>query len=282
MRLQPKIVIVGFLLLLWFSPSGRAADFSIVLAGAPRYCLLSDINRGTSGYLGFEAALAGLSGGIVTEDNRGSMHFGMSYSVDFTLALNSEYSLMLGVGNFRIRNTSDVLIAYTEGQPDASALAETNIDALPIKLSVIRRYPLTRSLSAFTEAGVRVWIARYRSSFLPATPGDSHVQDAHAIGIGPLIAGGLEIKASRYLALILKAEGDYAQIRAFKGTRNSGGSTIPHEERGTLYYEEVTIPGVERAFPLLMIYEDKPQTALRQARVDFSGFSLSAGLKISF
>jgi hypothetical protein len=282
MYLRTRLAFVGLLLLFGFTSLGWAADFSIVLAGTPRYCFLRDVNRGADGYLGFEAALATLSGGVVNEDNRSPMNFVMGYSIDFRLALNSEYSVVLGVGNLRIRSTSDVLITYTDGQPDARAFAETKIDAFPIKLSVIRSYPLTRSLSAFTEAGVAVWIARYRSSLLPAGPGDTHVQDAHAVGIGPLIAGGLEIKASRYLALILKAEGDYAQIRGFKGTRDSGGSTIPHEERGTLYYEETAPLGAERVFPLLMIYDDKPATALRQARIDLSGFSLSAGLRISF
>jgi hypothetical protein len=282
MRLRPNVALVGFPFLFFLSLSGWAADFSIIFAGAPRYCLLGDINKGMNGYLRLEATLAELSGGIVTEDNRSPMHFVMSYSVDFTLALDSEYSLALGVGNFRTQSANELLISYPDGQPDASAIVETRIDAVPIKLSVIRSYPITRSLNAFIESGLGIYVARYRSSYWPAGPGDSHVQDAHAVGIGPFIGGGLEIKASRLLALILKAEGDFARIGAFKGTRNSGGSTPPHEVRGTLYYEETTISGVESVFPLLMIYEDTLQTAVRQARIDLSGFSLRVGMKISF
>ena len=282
MRLRPNVVLVGFLFLFFLSLSGWAADFSIIFTGTPRYCLLGDVNKGMNGYLGLWATLAELSGGIVIEDNRSPMHFVMSYSVDFTLAFNSEYSFALGVGNIRMQSANEILISYLDGRPDASAKVEIRIDAVPIKLSVIRSYPITRSLNAFIEGGFGIYIARYRSSYWPAGPGDSHVQDAHAIGIGPFIGGGLEIKASRFLALILKAEGDYAKIKAFKGTRNSGGSSLPYEVKGPLYYEEITISGVETVFPLLVIEEDRPLTAARLARIDLSGFSLHAGMKISF
>ena len=284
MRFKPRIAFVGLLLLFCFDLSGRAADLSIIFTGAPRYCLLGDINRGTNGYLDFWGDLARASGDQVAED-KNPLHFLLSYSVDLVLALDPEYSLVVGAGRFRISGQSEIFVTSSVGAPDATARVETTLEAIPIKLSAIRRYHLARNLDTFLEGGLTINIAKYRSSYWPAGPGDSHLQNAHALGIGLLCAAGLEIRPIQHFALILRAQGDYAKISGFKGTRESGGSNPTYEVEGTLYYEELihySPPGVERIHPLLLIFEDKPSTALRKARVDLSGVSLSAGLRISF
>jgi hypothetical protein len=244
---------------------------------------LRDINRGTNGYLDFWGDLARANGDLVAED-KNPMHFVSSYSVDLVVALGPEYSLVVGAGRFRTSGLSEIRITSSIGAPDATAKVETTLEAIPIKLSAIRNYHLARSLDTFIEGGFTINIAKYHSGYWPAGPGDSHIQNARALGIGLLCAAGLEIRPIKPVTLVLKAQGDYAKISGFKGTRNSGGSTIPHEVKGTLYYEEFTFygtPGEERVLPSVMIKEEKP-TGAREARVDFSGLSLSVGMKISF
>ena len=277
-----KIVFIG-LVFLFICHLGQAADFSIKIAGASKYCLFKDINRGIDGYLDFWADLSQSSGGIII-DNKKPLHFGLSYSFDLILGLNSSYSMGLGVGHVRARNRSEIIIRYTDGRPETSAVVETTIEAVPIRLSVFRDYHLNRSLNAFVVGGLEIYPARFQSSSWPAGPGDSHHQKAHSVGIGLLYGAGLEIKVLSHVALVLEAQGNYAKIGSFRGKRESGGSTLPHEVKGTLYFEEMTFPpDIENAYPLLMIYETKPLgDRVRSARVDFSGFSLSAGVKIFF
>jgi hypothetical protein len=245
---------------------------------------MKDINRGINGYLDFWSDLSRLSGGMIT-DNRKPVHFMMSYSFDLVLALDKAYSVGLGVGYVRARNRSDIVVNYANGSPEANSVVETTIEAIPIRLSVLRNYHLARSLNAFVECGIEIYNARYQSGFWPAGPGDSHHQKAHSIGMGLLYGGGLDIAVIKRLALVLEAQGNFARIGGFRGTRNSGGSSLPYEVKGTLYFEDMTSipPNVEKTYPLLMIYENKPAgDHIRPARIDFSGFSLSAGLKILF
>lgn len=245
---------------------------------------MKDINRGVNGYLDFWADLSQSSGGIIT-DNKKPLHLGMSYSMDFVLALDTAYSVGLGVGYVRARNRSEIIINYTDGRPETGAVVETMIEAVPIRLSVFRDYHLNRSLNAFVVGGLEIYPARFQSSSWPAGPGDSHQQKAHSVGIGLLYGAGLEIKVLSHVALVLEAQGNYAKIGSFRGKRESGGSTLPHEVKGTLYFEETTYipPDIENAYPLLMIYETKPSgDHVRSARVDFSGFALSGGVRIFF
>jgi len=277
-------VLLGGLILLGAFSRIRAADLSIIVTAGPKYSLLGDINKGKNGYLDIWADLLRSSGGAVI-DNKRPVHLGLSYSVDFFLALDTAYSVGLGVGYVRARNRSEVLISFTDGRPETSAVVETSVESVPIRLNILRHFHLTRSLNAFVKGGLELHNAKFQSSSWPAGPGDSHRQKAHSIGIGLLYGAGLEIKAVRHVALVFEAQGNYAKIGGFSGTRDSGGSSLPYEVKGDLYFEDMTSipPDFEKTYPLLVIYENKPAgDRVRPARVDLSGFSLSVGLKIFF
>ncbi len=284
MRSLRSIPVMGPVLLLCFCFSSEAADFSIVLAGSANYCFLRDINRGTDGYLDYWSDLLSLGGGLANK-NREPVHLVMNYSLDLVLPTRSDYKLVIGAGYMRANNRSDVMITYTDGTPETSALVETAVEAVPIKLCLLREFPLGRSVNAFVEGGVGIYITRFTSRYRPAGPGNSHLQTAHSIGVGALYGVGLEIKAFRNVSLVLEGKGNYARIGHLNGTRQSSGSTLPDEEKGALYFENRTYipPDAERTYPIIMIEENRSEgDGIRRARVDLSGFAISVGLKIDF
>ncbi len=278
-------ILFGVLTFFCFLCLGQADDFSIRISGASRYCLFGDLNRGTKGYLDFWTDMTRLDGGIVAE-GRKPLHFGWGFTADFVLNPRSSFGVGIGLGNIRAQSQSEIIISYSDGRPDTSAVVETMITAIPIRLSGSKNYSISRAVNAFVLGGIVIYPARFRSNSRPAGTGDSHNQKAHSMGIGLLCGTGLEIKILSPLALVLGAEGNYAKIGSFRGTRKSGGSSIPYEEKGTLYYEETLVfmpPGIENAYPQLMIHKTKPMgDHARPARVDFSGFTISGGIRIFF
>lgn len=285
MERKMRKTLLGCLIFLCCFPLGQAADFSIKITGGLKYSLFGDVNRGMNGYLDIWAAGGASMGGDII-NNKKPLHFGMNYSIDFILRLNSSYRVGIGVGYVRARNTSDIIIQYPDERPEATASVERTVEAVPVRLSVFRDFHIHRALSAYLMGGLEISRARFLSSYWPAGPGDSHRQKAHSVGVGLLYGAGLELKALSRLAFIVEAAGNYAKISHFKGTRNSGGSTIPHEENGTLYFYENTFfypPDIQKTHALLMIHETRPTgEGVRMGRVDFSGFAVSGGIRLYF
>jgi len=279
-----KIIFAG-LIFLNMLPLGQAGDFSIKFTGGFKYGLFGDVNKGMNGYLGVWADGGASMGGDIVNNKR-PLHCGPNYAIDFILKLNSSYSVALGVGYVRARNTSEIMILYPDERPDETASVEMAVEAVPIRLSVFRDFHIHRALNAYVMGGLEISPARFQSSYWPAGPGDSHRQKAHSVGVGLLCGAGLEIKALSRLAFIVEAAGNYAKISHFKGTRNSGGSTIPHEENGALYFYENTFfypPDIQKTHALLMIHETRPTgDGVRMGIVDFSGFAVSGGIRIYF
>jgi len=265
----------------------QAADFSLKINGGLKYNLFRDINRGTDGYLSYWADLAihnPLTEALVVE-NRESFHIGTTYSCDLIMKINSEYSIGLGLGYLRANNQREILIQYPlRDGVDSYASVKTRVKALPIRFSVFRDYHFSQVFGAYVVAGLEFYLTNYESWMFPAGPGDSHHQKAKSVGLGLLYGLGLEIKVVPGFMFVLEAHGDYARISKLKGKRESGGSSLPYEEKGILYFSEITReiqPGVPRIYGELMIHEAKPSgDSVRRGTVDFSGVALLAGIKI--
>jgi len=282
-----KVIFAG-LIFLNMLPLGQAGDFSIKFTGGFKYGLFRDVNSGIRGYLGLYADSGTYNGGTLIDKTK-SLHFVLNYSVDFALTLNSDYSIGLGVGHIRANKMSEIIIRYPDERPEANAIVETTIDAVPIRLSVFRYYTLNRALSAYFVGGMEIYPTRFRSINWPAGAGNTLHQNAHSIGLGLLYGAGLEIKAFPHIALVLEAQGNYAKIGKLKGTLLTEGSSLPYEIKGTLYYWEQAInigPDFQETYSLLMIQESAPSgdpySNVRSAKIDFSGFTLTAGVKIFF
>jgi hypothetical protein len=269
--------LLGCLLCLYCFPLGHAADLSIKITGGLKYGLFGDVNKGMNGYLDVWADGGESQGGDIVNRRR-PLHFGASYSLDFIFKLDASYSVAVGVGFIRKRNISEIMILYPDERPDETASVDMAVETAPIRFSLFRNLQLHRALNTYFMGGIEIYLPRFQSYYWPAGPGDSHRQKAHSIGAGLLCGAGMEYKAFSRLAFIVEVVGNYAKISHFKGTRYSGGSTLPHEENGMLYFYNI-----QRDHALLFIHEIMPTgDNARMARVDFSGFAVSGGIRVYF
>ena len=104
------------------------------------------------------------------------------------------------------------------------------------------------------------------------------------VGAGAAVGGEWEF----YPGLFLVGEADFrfAKIGGFTGkdiSANSDGES--YTEQGTLYYFQGRA-GSQEDFPLVFIRSDMPTeagvSAPREAKVNFSGMSLKAGIRFRF
>ena len=271
-------------LALALSPVLAADKFSVKLTGGLNYSIFGDINAAAKGELYYWRDQVVQLGGSYVDGLR-SLHISPAYSIDLVYSINWEYSVSLGIGYLRAKNRSEMTLLWPL-EPESTAAYYPDVRAIPIRLSVVKSIPLGERMGIFFAAGGDIYFAQFRSSDLPGGAGNVNRQKARAIGPGVRYGVGLDIKIARFIGLIFEGEGRYAKIGGFHGTLDSGGSTLPYEEKGALWYWEfMGGPGSLTPYPYVLVQETKPSTDVfsnvRKAKADFTGFSLMAGIRIS-
>jgi hypothetical protein len=285
MKNNQKSIIGGliFALLVLLPDLDGENRISIKLTAGLNYSLYGDINAGVRGDLNYWRDQVISLGGLYVNNTK-PLHVGPISFVDFIYKLNSRYSIGLGVGYVRANNRSEMTLRWPL-EPESTAAAMPDVRAIPFRLSVLDFIPINQRINIIFAAGLDTYFAQFRSSDWPGGAGNSNHQKAFGIGVGVRYGVELDIKLASSLAFVLEGQGCYAKIRGFHGTLKSGGSTLPYEEDGTLYYWEfMGGPGNLTPYPHVLIQETRPSADVyanvRKARVDFSGFSILAGIKI--
>lgn len=281
-RNKQKVLFAVAMLVLLPELSG-ASRISFKLTAGLNYGLFGDVNAGAKGYLDFWKDLAVGSGGSYVNSTK-PLHASLGYSIDLIYKIDSYFSIGLGVGYVRANGKSEMRLLWADG-PETSASVLSDVRAIPIRLTALYLIPIDQKTKVFFAAGLDTYFAHFRSSEWPGGPGNSNHQTASAIGPGLRYGVGLEIGLASHLALVLEGQGCYSRIRGFHGTLESAGSTLPYQENGTLYYTVfMGGPASQTPYPMILIQETKPPSdfysIVRQARVDFSGYSILAGIKI--
>jgi len=274
---------VLFLIALVAFPAAGADRLSFKLTGGFNYSIFGDINDAAHGELYFwRDDVVRLGGSCV--DRLKPLHTSPVYVVDLIYRINSQFSLGLGVGYVRAKNRSEITLVWPS-EPESTAGYYPDVRAIPLRLSVLQSVPLSQGMKLVFSAGGDIYFAQFRSSDMPGGAGNVNRQKASAVGVGLRYGVGLNIKITKLLGLVLEGEGRYAKIGGFRGTLDSAGSTLPHEEKGALYYMVfMGGPGNLTPYPMVFVQETKPSedfySIVRKAKADFSGFSLLAGIRI--
>jgi len=260
-----------------------ADRISLKITGGLSYGLFGDVNAATRGIFNLYKDDVVAFGGSYIEHLK-PVHFGPAYSVDLIYKLDSEFSISLGTGTFRAKNTSGLALVPLDALETSGSVFH-DVRAIPVRLSLIDTRRINDMVSAYFEAGAAAYFAEFREIFMPpdGTIGDQ--QKANGIGWGLHYAVGLEVKLASHFAFVVEGRGQYAQIRRFHGTIESLDTSAPSQESGALYYFNVMGgPDGLTPYPMILVQETVPSGDLlsnvRRARVDFSGFCLQAGFKI--
>jgi opacity protein-like surface antigen len=276
-----KVALAAAVVFLAFAADAASADkISVKITGGLNYGVFGDVNAGMRGYLDYWRDAVVDVGGTY-RDGKKPLHTSATGAIDVLFRIDSSYSVGLGIGFVRAHNTSSMAITVP-GESEQTGIASPDVRAVPVRLSIYKMIPINKKISTSFGLGVDTYIAQFRSYYLPAGAGNSIHQKAHAIGLGVRYGAGLEFKLVSRLAFVVEVQGTYAKVRNFHGTLEAGGSSLPYEESGTLYYWEQTSGLITpKSHAMVMIQTEKPSyySNVRKANVDFSGFSVLAGFK---
>lgn len=292
--------LVFFILMLFiFQGNGNAEKFGIKLTGGLNYLLVGEINDGIKGYFDLQKdsmALMPLVPGIPrssVEGHPNPVHLGLDFEGCIMLNLTPRLEIGLGTGYIRAARASQIILRAPSGY-EFKATHKTEISAIPIQLGVFYTLFENKRMKVFLNAGAGLYFANYSYEKEPIRTGETFMQQT-ADAKSPGVHGGLgwELKFTPNISLVLESHARYSRIKNLKGTRKHSGILYDLEETGTLYYWEGAAafpnwknPLIIKNYPIVYIMEKKPSGSyfynVRKATIDFSGFTLMAGIRFNF
>jgi len=252
--------------------------FALTLLGGGNIVSGGDINAGAQGLAAFYSDALGTAGTGDVDPVR----LGAIYGAELGFPLLPYLFLGLGGDYFQSQETSRVEYQATETMN--TFITKPQIQALPLRF-FISLYP---SPSFYLKIGLEYYFAEanYFYRFETETSWEEWRGEAKAQDIGFLGGIGLEWKLFTPISLVIEAMSRYARVSGFEGENtytHSDGSIVT--EKGKLYFYQGKVPG-DKTYPLLFIRETEPSETdvadLKEASVNFSGFSLKLGIKIRF
>jgi hypothetical protein len=284
MRIK-KAIPIAFLWLLLFLPGlCKAERFSLKLSGGLNYLAVGDPNASLKGLADFLKDQAS-QGGEIPEGDFKEIHFVLNWEGDVVVYLTPRFGISFGSGYIYGKKGKDVnkiIIGQTFTD-------EVKVSAIPLKLGVYYSLPLSSQARLFLNGGLGYYFAKWSEAYRNEWSGGwlSTDQKAKASGIGFYGGVGFELNLVSNIAFVFEGQERYAKIGGFKGDKEDNAFVPGWESsaKGKLYYFE-WFPWTDKWYPMIDISEEEPSgdkiRNVREAKVDFSGFTFRAGIKISF
>jgi len=282
MRRKRSIPIVCLWLLLFLPAISKAEKFALKLSGGTNYLLMGDINKGIKGISDGWSDFAGSFGGYVQGEAK-PLHLSCDLEGTVIINLTPKIGIGFGIGYIRGTRTSEIT---SSGSFEGSLTNNLKIRAIPFRLGVFYTLPMRERINVVFNAGVGMYFAQCDFERQPMSNpprlGESAVYlKSSSEGLGFHGGVGFEFRIASHLSFLFEGQGRYAKIAGFEGTRTA---MYPSSIEGTLYYyEETTLAG---KYSIIDICTSKPSggvdgiSNVREARVDFSGMTFLAGIKI--
>lgn len=274
--------------------------FSIRLTGGWGYMGVGDINKHLESYDNHLSEMTNYEGGKTKRLN----NYSSDLEGELRLDISPKFAISLGIGYMSEKNKS--YFEYTGPFPfQAQFEAKQNyfikpkVKTIPLKLGIYYTLPLSSRINLMLNSGLGYyfsraslytchWSSNYGGYLVIYTKEENYDVSSN----GPGFHGGIgfEYNIANSLALVLEVQGRYARIKNLKGKRVYS-YTLPYyldygEEEGTLYIgkRDLTYLGYGENCPDLIISSSQPRgdefRDAREAALNFSGFSLRAGIRI--
>lgn len=270
------------------SETQKFSRLSIRLYGGFSRVAAGDVNEGADGYFELFETYAALGYGTTTGGYK-PVHAGYNFGADFIYQLSPKIGVGLGVGY--LRSSSDSLMTLA-GEGLAFTLSGTpTLSAVPIRLGVFLTFPIAGKISLTADAGAAYYAglkldATQRLDLDATTWQIMSVSGSRNGNLGFQGSLGFEYRLSRGMGFFVEALGRYARFKNFESvtgtTETSGGES--DTTSGKLYI--VTETFADGTFSIFTIEEtppvDTPTETFREPKIDLSGFSLQAGIRIRF
>ncbi len=270
---------------------------SLKLTAGPKYMAVGDLNHHITS---FDDYMAGSIGFYRGGKMKGIGHLTPDLEGEFRVQVRPRFALALGSGYLSGSNHSDFQTVGTfpfSGDWSPSLfefVVEPRIRTIPLKLGLYYSLPLVSRVEFLLNGGIGLYFSKAslvkinRIHYLaePTIPEEPEIYDQYDVrgnGLGFHGGVGLEYRLTRSVFLVLDAQGRYARIRRLSGSRvfwNSSPWIMSQgTDEGVLYIgtRDMTAEGYGDNCPDLVV---SPSQNVRRAALDFSGFSLTVGLRI--
>ena len=278
MKKRSSILIICLSLILILPGLSQAERIGIKLSGGTSYLVVGDPNASLKGLADFLKDWAS-GGGRTIEGDIKPIHFGLDLEGDAIFYLTPRFGISFGSGYiYGEKGVDENEIAFM-GQTFSDGM---KVSAIPVRLGVYYYLPLSSRIRFFLNGGVGYYFAKWSETYRNEIPVGVIARDqkAKANGVGFHGGVGFEFNLMSHIAFIFEGEGRYVKIGGFEGEKDPG------VEKGTLYYFENQIFAGGDWYPTIDIREQEPVGIfvrnIREAKVDLSGFTFRAGIKITF
>jgi hypothetical protein len=266
------------------SAYGSSIGFSLKLYGGLNYLSGGELNEGLKGMTDYYAKYFWYFGLTKSGGEYNPVRMGMNFGGDFIIQITP--AIGIGLGAAYLQGKSESTVTFTPVAAEVKAAPKAS--AIPLRLGIYLTLPAGPIVNINFHGGLGYYLAKMSYSFRTSAAGDweQYNVKADATGLGYHGGIGFEFKLSRAISLFLEGQGRSARIGGFKGSlEGTYSSGSPSSENGKLYYYKYTA-GVLGTFPVIMVADTEPSGSdvsnVREAKIDFSGFSAVAGIIIHF
>ncbi len=266
------------------SAYGSSIGFSLKLYGGLDYLSGGDLNEGLKGMTNFYEKYFWYFGLTKSGGEYNPVHLGMNFGGDLIIQITPAVGIGLGAGY--LQGTTESTVTFTPVAAEVKTAPKAS--AIPLRLGMYLTLPAGPVVNVNFHAGLGYYLAKMSYSLRTSAAGDwdQYSIEADATGLGYHGGLGFEFKLSRAVSLFFEGQGRYARIGGFEGSIEGTHSSGSHSsESGKLYYYKYSA-GVLGAFPVIIVDDTEPSGSdvsnMREANIDFSGFSAVAGIIIHF
>lgn len=277
-----RILVLLFL----FGISAHGFELDFKLSGGYAYLDVKGINRGITDWAEMRKREAEENKNwLFLGQNVENLQPGIHLEGEILLSFSPRFGISLGTGyiygDVKEKET-EVSVQIVSGP--LSQVHPITVSAYPLILSGYYFIPLNRRIHIYARGGGGFAWAKYvnrEAKKLESVVKYNYFRLGRASASGSILIGGLGLLYETDVGVRFFVEGliRMAKIQGFSGENEL-------EEKGTLYYFEEYIPGLDFWQAKNEIRTEKPSgsnfRSVSEAVVDFSGFSVKIGFIIRF
>jgi hypothetical protein len=271
-------VLLFFLALTAF-PVASNAGLSFRFYGGGAYLRGGDINDGMKGWTDYWKANYQQQGYPTQSGSFNPVNYGYTFGGDIIIHLTARLGIGLGAEFLQASKSSTLTFQSPSTTINWTIVGKPS--AVPVKASLFYVLPLGSRAAISLHAGAGYYSANARmESHLKTSSETSYLIDSSAKGVGYHAGLGLELKLFPKVFFLIEGAGRYVVLSGFEGNV----TMLPEGGwKGKLYYWGASTSYLSR-FNYIDLLAGAPNSTgyifFREAKIDYSGFSLRAGFVI--
>ena len=267
----------------------KSSALSLRLYGGLSRLSAGDLNDGLDGYFELLEIYEAMGFGSVSGGYR-PLHAGYDFGADLVFQLSPNIGVGIGAGYLQSSKSSLMTFSYEGGE--LTVIGTPKLSAMPIRLAVFFTLPLGAKFNLTADAGGTYYAALKLNATqrleMEADWNETSLSASRSSltdNLGFQGSLGFEYKISQKMGFFIEAIGRFARFKNFdtatSSYENSAGDT--NAVAGKIYIETRT--GPEVTYSSFIISADTPtpsppESTFREPKIDLSGFSLQAGVRI--